>query len=106
MRTLASTLTAGIVSVSLLSGQVNKTINVDVDLVLVNVTVTDSRSRFVQGLKQDNFQIWEDRVEQEIQSFSADDTPVSLGIVLDRSGSMGGKRPQPGEPISQNRTSI
>jgi Ca-activated chloride channel homolog len=65
-------------------------IKVDVDLVLVTATVTDNRNRFVQGLERGHFQLWEDRIEQEIVHFSTEDTPVSLGIVVDRSGSMGG----------------
>jgi len=111
MNPRAPTLAAGTLFASLLLGQQppvqpNKTFTVDVDLVLVTVTVTDNRSRFVQGLTGKNFLIWEDKVEQEIQAFSAEDTPISLGIILDRSGSMGGKRPKPGELISQNRTWI
>jgi Ca-activated chloride channel family protein len=67
-------------------------IRVDVDLVLVNVTVTDSRSRFVEGMRREHFRIWEDKVEQDIVTFSNEDAPVSLGIILDRSGSMGEKK--------------
>jgi len=73
--------------------QSTRGIQVDVDLVLVNVTVTDSRNRFVQGLSKENFQVWEDKVEQQITTFEREDSPVSLGIVIDKSGSMGGKRP-------------
>jgi Ca-activated chloride channel homolog len=69
--------------------QSNGTIRVDVDLVLVNVTVTDSRSRFVEGMRKEHFRIWEDKVEQDILTFSNEDAPVSLGIIVDRSGSMG-----------------
>jgi Ca-activated chloride channel family protein len=68
-------------------------LQVDVDLVLVNVTVTDSRNRFIQGLSKEHFQVWEDRIEQEITTFEREDAPVSLGIVIDKSGSMGYKRP-------------
>ena len=89
--------------VSLLAGQgaapappiqTNRSIRVDVDLVLVNVTVTDRYGRFVQGLSKEHFQVWEDKVEQEIATFSGEDTPVSLGIILDRSGSMGVTKPR------------
>jgi len=65
-----------------------RSIGVDVDLVLINVTVVDHRNRYVAGLKKENFQIWEDRVEQEIAYLFTEDAPMSLGIVLDTSGSM------------------
>ena len=63
-------------------------LKVDVDLVLVPVTVTDGRSRFVTGLQPGNFQLWEDKVEQEILHVSAEDAPISVGVILDISGSM------------------
>jgi hypothetical protein len=68
-------------------------LQVDVDLVLVNVTVTDSRDRFVEGLSKEHFQVWEDRIEQEITTFEREDTPVSLGIVIDKSGAWATKDP-------------
>jgi Ca-activated chloride channel family protein len=61
---------------------------VDVDLVLVNATVTDPQNRYVTGLEQGHFQIWEDKVEQEIAYFSSEDVPLSVGIIFDISGSM------------------
>jgi len=63
-------------------------LKVDVDLVLVPVTVTDSKSRYVSGLEPGNFQLWEDNVEQEILHASTEDVPISVGIILDVSGSM------------------
>lgn len=63
-------------------------LKVDVDLVLVPVTVTDGQSRFVSGLQPDNFQLWEDKVEQKIRNVAAEDVPISVGIILDMSGSM------------------
>ncbi len=63
-------------------------LKVDVDLVLVPVTVTDGKSRYVSGLEPDNFQLWEDNVEQEILHASTEDVPISVGIILDVSGSM------------------
>jgi len=64
------------------------TLKVDVDLVLVNATVTDPQNRYVTGLEPDHFQIWEDKIEQKIAYFSAEDVPVSLGVIFDISGSM------------------
>ena len=64
------------------------TLKIDVELVLVNATVTDSLNRYVSGLEGEHFQIWEDSVEQKIEYFSAEDVPVSVGIIFDVSGSM------------------
>ena len=80
------------------AAQSSHSIHVDVDLVIVNVTVTDSRNRFVQGLSKEHFQVWEDKVEQEITMFEMEDAPVSLGIIVDRSGSMGDRKPRPSAP--------
>ncbi len=66
----------------------NQTLKIDVDLVLINATVTDPRNRYVTGMEGEHFQIFEDRLEQEIQYFSTEDVPLSLGIVFDVSGSM------------------
>ena len=66
-------------------------IKTDVKLVLVPVSVTDSNERFVTGLSQDNFKIFDNNKLQKIQTFSMEDTPVSVGIILDMSGSMGDK---------------
>jgi Ca-activated chloride channel homolog len=64
-------------------------LNLDVDLVLVNATVTESaRNRPVRGLEKKDFQVWEDKVEQKISYFSSEDVPVSVGIIFDISGSM------------------
>src|SRR5262245_16021281 len=61
------------------------------DLVSLPVTVTDSYNRLVTGLDRQHFEIYEDKVKQEISFFSDDDSPVNLGIVFDVSGSMKGK---------------
>ena len=67
------------------------TIGVNVDLVVIATSVYDKNGRFVAGLKKDNFKIYEDGVAQTITAFSQEDVPVSLGIVLDLSGSMRNK---------------
>jgi Ca-activated chloride channel family protein len=59
-----------------------------VDLVNVTATVTDEDGRFVSGLGQDDFTVFEDGARQEVSHFSSDRVPVSLGILLDTSGSM------------------
>jgi len=64
---------------------------VDVDLVLVNVTVTDPFNRLVTGLEQENFRVFEDSAEQEVVHFSSEDVPISIGVIFDLSGSMANK---------------
>jgi len=66
-------------------------IKVDVDLVLVNVTVTDPYNRLVTGLERENFRVFEDNSEQEVVHFSSEDVPISIGVVFDLSGSMSNK---------------
>jgi Ca-activated chloride channel family protein len=61
---------------------------VDSTLVLVNVAVTDARGRFVTGLGRQDFQVFEERTAQTVAYFSAEEAPVSLGLVLDFSSSM------------------
>ncbi len=66
-------------------------IRVNRTLVLINVTVTDPLNRFVTGLEKEHFRLYEDKVEQKITDFSAEDAPISIGLVFDTSGSMGQK---------------
>jgi Ca-activated chloride channel homolog len=68
-----------------------KPIQVQVDLVLVPVTVTDPMNRLVTGLEKENFQILENKQPQEIRHFSSEDAPISLGVIFDMSGSMSNK---------------
>jgi Ca-activated chloride channel homolog len=69
------------------SGQ--KTIKVDVDLTLVNATVLERlHGRVVTDLKPEHFEVWEDRVQQAIEYFSEEATPLSVGVIFDISGSM------------------
>jgi Ca-activated chloride channel family protein len=68
-----------------------QSVHVDVDLALVNITVTDPYNRLVTGLELDNFRIFEDNVEQEVVNFSSEDVPISIGVIFDHSGSMANK---------------
>jgi Ca-activated chloride channel family protein len=63
----------------------------DVNMVVVSVSVTDPFDRIVTGLEQTNFQVYDEKVEQQILSFSTEDSPISVGLVFDVSGSMSGK---------------
>jgi Ca-activated chloride channel family protein len=69
-------------------------IRVSTDLVVLHATVTDDRGQFVPGLKQTNFRVFEDKVEQKVSAFASEDIPVTMGLVIDNSGSMREKRAQ------------
>jgi len=73
----------------------------NVDLVLVPVSVTDGRQRLVTGLDQSNFQVLEGKKVQEIRHFSNEDAPVSLGVIVDTSGSMKDKMERVREAVTQ-----
>ena len=68
------------------------TIRVNVDLVVLHATVRNHEGILVSGLGQGDFQVFEDRVPQKIKLFSHEDTPVTVGLVVDNSGSMKSKR--------------
>src|SRR5579862_9328917 len=64
----------------------------DVNLVVLHVSVLNERKEFVPGLMEDNFHVLEDKVDQKISVFRQEDVPVSMGLVIDNSGSMREKR--------------
>ena len=66
----------------------------DVEIVLLDVSVKDSRGGFASDLTKDNFKIFEDGKEQQLSIFGAQDTPVTVGLVVDHSGSVRTKRPE------------
>lgn len=76
-------------------------IRMNVDLVLVPVTVTDPMNRLVTGLEKPDFQVYENNKEQLIRTFAAEDAPVSIGIIFDLSGSMTSKLLRAREAILQ-----
>jgi Ca-activated chloride channel family protein len=71
-----------------LSARPNERMRVDVNLVLVPVTVTDPLNRLVTGLERQDFFVYENNALQKLKSFSSEDAPVSIGIIFDLSGSM------------------
>ncbi len=71
------------------------------DLVLVPVSITDERYRPVIGLDQENFQLFENKKPQQIKHFSSEDAPVSVGILVDTSGSMASKLERAREAVQQ-----
>ena len=76
-------------------------IRTDVKLVLVPVSVTDGMQRVVTGLSRDNFEVFDGKKPQTIQDFSSEDVPVSVGIILDSSGSMQDKWGRVREAVNQ-----
>ena len=62
---------------------------VNTDLINISVTLTDAYGRYVTGLTKEAFSVFDDKEQQEIQFFSDDDSPISMGVVFDVSGSMG-----------------
>lgn len=66
-------------------------IRVDSNLVLVPVMVTDHNNRLITGLSREQFQVFDDKIEQRITQFSSEDTPISVVLVFDCSSSMGDK---------------
>lgn len=69
------------------------TLTRDVDEVLLPCTVVDQDGHLVQDLTQADFHVWEDNTPQNIVSFTHSDVPVSIGLLIDNSGSMRDKRP-------------
>ncbi len=76
-------------------------IRMNVDMVLVPVTVTDPLNRLVTGLEKEDFQVYENNGEERIASFASEDAPVSIGIIFDLSGSMSSKLVRAREAILQ-----
>ena len=68
--------------------QADGKIILDTEVVNVIISVTDPYGRFVTGLGKDHFEVFDDKIKQQIAHFTDEDAPVSLGIVYDVSGSM------------------
>jgi Ca-activated chloride channel homolog len=73
------------------AGRPAANIRIDTNLVLIPVLVTDQNDRLISGLGKEHFKIFDDKVEQAITQFASEDAPVSIGLVVDCSGSMGPK---------------
>jgi len=74
---------------------------VNVNLVQVPMTVTDTMNRLVTGLEKENFELFDNNVGQSIRYFSSEDAPLSVGLVFDASGSMGSKLQKSRQAASQ-----
>jgi Ca-activated chloride channel family protein len=78
-------------------------LSVDVNLVVLHATVRDRQGGFAAGLREQNFQVYEDGVPQHIRLFQHEDIPVTVGLVVDHSGSM---RPKLREVTAAARTFV
>jgi Ca-activated chloride channel family protein len=76
-------------------------VRVGVDLVLVPVTVRDQKDHFVIGLQKDNFNVFDQGQREVIRHLSSEDAPISVGIILDASGSMYGKMERSRQAVLQ-----
>jgi Ca-activated chloride channel homolog len=79
-------------STTLSRNQGKYTLQRNVDEVVLNATVVDDKQHLVATLDKTNFKVFEDNIEQNITSFQHQDIPISLGIIVDNSGSMRTKR--------------
>jgi len=75
------------------SAQQQPSFRVGVDIVSLNVTVTDRTQKYVVDLEQDNFQIFEDGVRQEVTLFNRTNLPIALALLVDTSASMDTRLP-------------
>jgi Ca-activated chloride channel family protein len=76
------------ISISAFAQNDDDVVAVDSSIVVVNATITDSSGNHVTGLRQNQFSIFENGVEQEISFFAAEETPFAAVILIDTSGSM------------------
>jgi Ca-activated chloride channel homolog len=86
-----------------LVGSAAPQISVDVNLVVLNPVVLDRKGQFASDLREGDFQVYEDGVRQTIQLFRHEDIPVTVGLVVDHSGSM---KPKLGDVITAARAFV
>src|SRR5437867_1924982 len=66
-------------------------ISVNVDLVVLHATVSGPKGRLASDLREQDFEVYEDGIRQSVSLFRHEDIPVTVGLVIDHSGSMGPK---------------
>jgi Ca-activated chloride channel homolog len=87
-------------SPSLPAASAHSAISVKTEIVVLPVRVTDAHGNFVSGLNQQDFQVYEDGRKQEITVFQRGDLPVTVGLVVDHSRSMGPELPEVAASVS------
>jgi VWFA-related protein len=90
-RLLLTLFAASWASSSAAFAQSDYVLHADSTLVVIPVTVTDASNRFVLNLDRDRFSVYEDGVKQHVSQFADEDAPLSIGLLVDVSGSMGQK---------------
>lgn len=100
-RQLSPSMANAVAGTRLVDGSLLHVLKTDVKLVLVPVSVTDPSQRLVSGLQAENFELFDGKKPQEIKHFSSEDAPVSIGIVLDASGSMHDKMNRVREAVTK-----
>src|SRR6201988_397769 len=100
-RATAPAMANAVTSGTLVNGTLLHVLKTDVRLVLVPVSVTDPAQRLVTGLRAENFELFEGKKPQEMRHFSSEDLPVSIGIILDASGSMANKMGRVRDAVTQ-----
>jgi Ca-activated chloride channel family protein len=86
-----------------LAGIATPQISVDVNLVVLNPVVRDRKGQFASDLREGDFQVYEDGVRQSIKLFRHEDIPVTVGLVVDHSGSM---KPKLADVVTATRTFV
>ena len=81
-------------------------IRLNVNMVMIPANVTDANDRPVLDLRKEDFRLFEDSIEQKIESVTMDEVPISLGIILDTSGSMRDRIGKSLQAISQGSATI
>jgi Ca-activated chloride channel homolog len=76
---------------SQVASQSDYTLHANSTLVVIPVTVTDPANHFVLNIERQSFSVFEDGVKQRVSQFADEDAPLSIGLLVDVSGSMGGK---------------
>ena len=100
-RQISPSVANAVASTRVVDGSLLHVLKTDVKLVLVPVSVTDPSQRLVSGLRAENFELFEGKKPQEIKHFSSEDAPVSIGIILDASGSMHDKMGRVREAVTK-----
>ena len=88
LRASFSILLVSILSFAIAAQNDDDVVTVDSSIVVVNATITDGSGNHVSGIKQNQFSLFENGVEQEISFFAAEDSPFAAVILIDTSGSM------------------
>jgi Ca-activated chloride channel homolog len=100
-RQLNPSVASTVAATQLVDGSLLHVLKTEAKLVLVPVSVTDQRERLVSGLRAENFELFDGKNLQEIKHFSSEDAPVSIGLVLDASGSMHDKMNRVREAVTK-----